>query len=441
MNLAESGSHPIAIPTPGQVEYQRKRTLGIFCHFGINTFYGKEWSDGTLDPVAFNPVDLDCRQWAATAKQAGASHIILTAKHHDGFCLWPTSTTDYSVRSTPWRDGNGDVVADLAHACREFGLGLGLYLSPWDRHEASWESDPKAYDALYLRQLTELRMQYAPPVEVWFDGARSERHRYDWDAIMTVVEAHQPQAMIFNMGRPTIRWVGNEDGLAADPCWYTVDATEKSMYSDDREGLADGGWYLPPECDVAIRRNWFWQPDDADSLKSLSHLMAIWYRSVGVGANLLLNVPPDRRGLLDPFDRNRLLEFANVLHEHFRHPHLAKLAHDDKGVTATFVNPVRIDHLILREAIENGQRIGAHRIRDIESGRVLVDRAGTVGSQRVHPFPEVTTDRIRIELDDPAARLVAVEGYRAGVSMIPELEEQPAFMNEKVDARSHSDRA
>ena len=425
--------------TPAQLAYQRERSFGIFCHFGINTFYGKEWSDGTLDPAGFNPSALDCRQWASIAKEAGASHIILTAKHHDGFCLWPTATTDYSVRSSPWRDGEGDVVAELAEACRDAGLGLGLYLSPWDRHEASWATDQPAYDAFYLRQLTELCSQYGPLVELWFDGAGSEDHPYDWDAIMTVVETHQPEAMIFNMGRPTIRWVGNEDGLASDPCWYTVDATAKSIYTDQPEGLPGGGWYLPPECDVAIRRHWFWQPDDLSTLKSVNHLLAIWYRSIGLGANLLLNVPPDRRGLIDDHDRARLLDFATTVRDRFAHPIPATIDRDGARITATFAEPVTFDHLILREAIEDGQRIGRHRVLDAETGRVLVEHAGTIGCQRVHAFPAVTTAAITIELDTEDGRLAAVDAYRTGVERIPELEDQPRFMNEKIDARpTHS---
>ena len=242
-----------AIPTPAQLHYQQEHAFALFLHFGINTFYGKEWSDGTLDPAGFNPTELDTRQWVDTAKEAGAAHVILTAKHHDGFCLWQTDTTDYSVASSPWKDGKGDVVAELAEACRDAGLGLGLYLSPWDRHEESWETDHAAYDAFYLRQLEELTTRYGPIYELWFDGAGSEQHPYDWDAIMDVIDRNQPGAMVFNMGRPTVRWVGNEDGLASDPCWYTVSETEKSMYTDAREGLPGGGWYLPPECDVSIR--------------------------------------------------------------------------------------------------------------------------------------------------------------------------------------------
>jgi len=428
-------------PTPGQLAWQRERSFAIFCHFGINTFNGKEWSDGSLPAASFAPTALDCRQWARTAREAGASHIILTAKHHDGFCLWPTATTDYSVASSPWKDGAGDVVGELAEACREEGIGLGLYLSPWDRHDPSWEHDHAAYDALYLRQLTELCTGYGPLVEVWFDGAGSEQHPYDWDAIMAVVEEHQPDAMIFNMGCPTIRWVGNEDGLAADPCWYTVDATAKSIYTDDKAGLPGGGWYLPPECDVAIRRHWFWQPDDLHTLKSVQHLEAIWYRSVGLGANLLLNVPPDRRGLLDDDDRVRLLAFAASIRERFAHPVAGSIAQEGHRISVTFSEAIAFDHLVLREAIEDGQRIGSHRITNLRNGRTIVDGAFTVGSQRVHAFPATTTGAIVIEIDDPAGRLISVEAHRTGVEAAPALEEQPAFMNEKVDARPHPDGA
>lgn len=202
-------------PTPQQLAWQLDG-FGLFLHFGVNTFNGEEWSDGTLDPATFDPTGLDASQWARTARAAGAKYVVLTAKHHDGFCLWPTATTTYSVASSPWREGRGDVVAELAEACRGADLGLGLYLSPWDRNAHCYD-DPAAYDDFYLRQLTELCTRYGPLYELWFDGAGSEGRTYDWDAIMAVVDQHQPDAMVFNMGRPTIRWAGNEDGLAEDP--------------------------------------------------------------------------------------------------------------------------------------------------------------------------------------------------------------------------------
>lgn len=268
-------------PTPAQLAWQRDG-FGLFLHFGINTFNGREWSDGTLDPTSFDPTSLDTRQWVRTAVAAGARYVVLTAKHHDGFCLWPTATTTYSVASSPWRDGRGDVVAELAEACREADIGLGLYLSPWDRNAPCYE-DPEAYDAFYLEQLTELCTRYGPLYELWFDGAGSEGRTYDWEAVTALISEHQPDAMVFNMGAPTIRWIGNEDGLASDPCRYTVDSTGISIY-DDGAALLGRARYLPPECDVPIRGHWFWQPDDLHTLKSREHLLAIWYRSLGLGA-------------------------------------------------------------------------------------------------------------------------------------------------------------
>jgi alpha-L-fucosidase len=415
-----------ARPSADQLNWQRNHQLGMFCHFGINTFYDKEWSDGTLDPAGFNPTALDCAQWVDAAVKAGFAHVILTAKHHDGFCLWPTATTDYSVRSSPWKDGTGDVVSELAAACRAAGIGLGLYLSPWDRHQESWKTDHAAYDALYLAQLTELCTNYGDLVEVWFDGAGSESHPYDWPAIMQVVHRHQPHALVFNMGSPTIRWVGNEDGLASDPCWYTVNSTHKSILDDTTDAIG-GPAYLPPECDVAIRRHWFWHEDDTATLKSRQHLEAIWYRSVGLGANLLLNVPPDNRGLLDDRDRSRLVEFGETIRDRFADPVTGTITSDGSRRIVQFSDSVTFDHLWIEEAIEDGQRIRQHRVLDARTGQVLVDGVYTVGSQRVHAFPRVTTDAIVIEVDDPLATLSRVDAFLTGTETLPPLEDQPAF--------------
>jgi alpha-L-fucosidase len=423
---------PSARPTLAQLHYQRDHAFGLFLHFGVNTFFGKEWSDGTLDPAGFNPAALDCRQWVEVAKAAGAAHVILTAKHHDGFCLWPTATTAYSVASSPWRGGRGDVVAELAAACADQGIELGLYLSPWDRHEPSWEDDHAAYDALYLRQLEELTTRYGALCELWFDGAGSERHPYDWDAIMAACARNQPDAMIFNMGCPTIRWVGNEDGLASDPVWYTVADTAKSISTDAREGLVGAGSYLPPECDVSIRRGWFWHPGEQHTLKSVGHLEAIWYRSIGLGANLLLNVPPDRRGRIDDADRDRLLAFADRIRDRFAHPRPATLACGARGWAATWPEPIALDHLVLEEEVAAGQRIGRHRVIDTASGRVLAE-GGTIGVRRVHAFPGATTSGIIVETDAADAALLRVEAHLTGVEAIPALEEQPPFPADRVD--------
>lgn len=419
-------------PSPGQLAYQRAHRFGVFCHFGINTFHGRDRSDGTLPAASFDPGSLDCRQWARAVNEAGARHIILTAKHHDGFCLWPTATTDYSVRSAPWRSGQGDVVAELAHACAEFGLGLGLYLSPWDRHEPSWGDDYAAYDRFYLRQLEELCANYGDLFELWFDEAGSEQHPYDWPSIMALIHRLQPRAMIFNMGAPTVRWVGNEDGLASDPCWYAVDATQRSIYDDGVDALTGGAQYLPPECDIAIRRPWFWHDDDVDTLKSRQHLEAIWYRSVGLGANLLLDVPPDTRGLIDERDRERLVEFGQGIRDRLAQRVHGSITREDDRFTVTFPTPITFDHLVLEEAIERGQRIRRHRVLG-DAGNVIVDGVGTVGSQRVHAFPKITTGRLIVEVDDRLAEIARVSAHLTGVESAPGLEDQPPFQRDKID--------
>lgn len=399
----------IAQPTAGQLKWQALE-FGMFCHFGINTFYGKEWSDGTLDPAGFNPARFDARQWVAAAREAGVCYLILTAKHHDGFCLWPTATTRYSVASAPWRGGAGDVVAEVAAACRAAGLPFGLYLSPWDRNAACY-ADPPAYDAFYTRQLEELCTGYGPLVELWFDGAGSEGRVYDWERIMAVVERHQPEAMVFNMGRPTIRWIGNEDGLAADPCLYAV--------NDAGAPALAGSRYCPPECDVPIRRNWFWQPDDLSTLKSLEHLLAIYYRSIGLGAGLLLNVPPDRAGLLDPHDVARLGELAAEVRRRFADPLPGRVQRTGDGYDIDLGATRSIDHLVIEEDIAGGQFVDGFAV--YAEGRVAPLATGrTLGRKRILVFPVIETRRLRVQLNGVAGRLVAVTAYRTGHERAPE---------------------
>ncbi|MDR6866634.1 alpha-L-fucosidase [Microbacterium resistens] len=376
-------------PTPAQLRWQRAG-LGMFVHFGVNTFAGREWSDGSLPPSIFDPSALDAEQWARAAVSLGAASVVLTAKHHDGFCLWPTRTTDYSVASSPWRGGAGDVVGELAKACAAHGLGLGLYLSPWDRHAPEYD-DPERYDDLYAAQLTELMTGYGDLVEVWFDGAGSEGRVYDWPRYMEIVRRHQPDAMIFNMGEPTIRWIGNEDGLAADPVDYTADSVPLSQYVTGAASLPTR-IYLPPECDVSIRRGWFWHEDEEP--KGLDHLLAIHLASIGLGANLLLNVPPSRSGLIDERDLRRIGEFRRELDARFGAPVATRLTPRGPGVwDAVLPWPVEAGHLELREALEQGQRATAHEVRngvegDMDGEGALLARGGSIGVRRIHPLSE-----------------------------------------------------
>lgn len=371
----------------------------MFCHFGMNTFCDREWGEGTDSPEKFRPSELDARQWVSTARQAGMKYFILTAKHHDGFCLWPTATTDYSVASSPWKDGKGDIVRECAEACREEGIGFGLYLSPWDRHEPRY-ADPAAYDDFYADQLEELLTGYGPLVEIWFDGAGSEGHTYDWERIMRIVHTHQPEAMVFNMGAPTIRWVGNEDGVAPYPCWNTAEAARLSMFTtESADWLPSTPKWVPAECDVPIRKHqWFWHPDADDRLHSLEHLLDIYYRSVGHGCNLLLNVAPDDRGLLPDSDVRRVLELGAEVRRRFDAP-IARTSGTGNELVLPLEGETAIDHLVLMEDIRLGERIREYVVDALRDGQwVEIARGSAVGHKKIDAFPPVAASAVRLRV-------------------------------------------
>lgn len=412
---ALSTAPAVLAPTPAQLAWQ-KDGLGVFFHVGVNTFAGKEWSDGTLAPDTFDPSDLDADQWVRTARDLGAKYVVLTAKHHDGFCLWPTATTAYSVASSPWKDGGGDVVAEVVDACRRHGMKLGLYLSPWDRNAPQYE-DPETYDEFYLAQLRELCTNYGELHELWFDGAGSAGREYAWDRIGDVIAELQPTAMVFNMGPATIRWVGNEDGLAADPVEYVTTSTDLNNYDEDVIETGEAV-YLPPECDVSLRKGWFWQPGEEP--KSLSHLLAIHDRSIGLGANLLLNIPPDRRGRLDEADVERVRELAEALQQRFGDPVEAVLETGGAGaVRAQFPAGTTFDHVEIHEALEEGQRVAAHRVL-LEDGTVLAT-GGSIGVRRIHRLETpVQSDSLVVEVDGPGAVIESVAVHDAGDAPTPD---------------------
>lgn len=412
---ALSTAPAVLAPTPAQLAWQ-KDGLGVFFHVGVNTFAGKEWSDGTLAPDTFDPSDLDADQWVRTAQDLGAKYVVLTAKHHDGFCLWPTATTAYSVASSPWKDGGGDVVAEVVDACRRHGMKLGLYLSPWDRNAPQYE-DPETYDEFYLAQLRELCTNYGELHELWFDGAGSAGREYAWDRIGEVIAELQPTAMVFNMGPATIRWVGNEDGLAADPVEYVTTSTDLNNYDEDVIETGEAV-YLPPECDVSLRKGWFWQPGEEP--KSLSHLLAIHDRSIGLGANLLLNIPPDRRGRLDDADVERVRELAEALQQRFGDPVEAVLETGGAGaVRAQLPAGTTFDHVEIHEALEEGQRVAAHRVL-LEDGTVLAT-GGSIGVRRIHRLETpVQSDSLVVEVDGPGAVIESVAVHDAGDAPTPD---------------------
>ncbi|WP_127589960.1 alpha-L-fucosidase [Paenibacillus lautus] len=388
----------LAKPSPQQLAWQDME-LGMFCHFGMNTFCDQEWGDGTDSAEIFNPEQLDARQWARTAKRAGFKYLVLTAKHHDGFCLWPTKTTDYSVKSSPWKGGKGDVVREVADACREEGLQFGLYLSPWDRHEPCYP-DKEAYDDFYAEQLTELLTGYGPLVEVWFDGAGSQGREYDWNRIIGLIDKYQPDAMVFNMGRPTIRWVGNEDGVAPYPCWNTATTAKESMFTSDMMTWMEGtpAW-VPAECDVPIRKlHWFWHPGDEASLRSLEEVLDIYYRSVGHGATLLLNISPDNRGLLPEVDVERVIEFGDEIRRRFGQP-VGQTSGEGTELLLKLEYIQPVNHVIIMEDIAHGERVREYVLEAFSHGewKELV-RGSAIGHKKIDRFDTVETDQLRVSI-------------------------------------------
>ncbi|MCD6360684.1 MAG: alpha-L-fucosidase [Armatimonadetes bacterium] len=385
--------HPI--PSPKQLAWQEMQ-FGMFCHFGPNTFADQEWGEGDDDPAVFNPTDLSPDQWASVAADAGMKYLVVTTKHHDGFCLWPTDTTDYSVASSPC---DADVIELVAQACRDRGLKLGLYCSPWDRHEPRYDDAP-AYDRHFAAQWTELLTRYGEVSYVWLDGAGSQGHVYDWELIIGTIREHAPEACIFSMGEPDVRWVGNEDGLAPDPCWNVVETPHRAnndhFLPDYRESFPH---WLPAECDARIRANWFWHDHDLPTLKSLERLVHMYYNSVGRGCNLLLNVAPDTRGLLPESDVDRLVELAAELRRRFGSP-LGEAVGPAERLQVDFDRPTPVNHAIIREDIAQGERVRQFRVMAQLKGRWEGVHVGTaIGAQRIVEFPTVVADAVAVHVD------------------------------------------
>lgn len=410
-------TNALPVPSRAQLRWQDWE-LGMFCHFGINTFTGNEWGDGTDSPALFNPSAFDARQWADVAVRAGFKYLILTAKHHDGFCLWPTRTTDYSVKSSPWRNGEGDVVREVADACRDAGIGFGIYLSPWDRHEPCY-TDKEAYDDFYAEQLEELLTGYGPLVEVWFDGAGSEGRAYDWRRIIGLVERHHPEAMRFNMGVPTIRWVGNEDGVAPYPCWNAASEARTSMFTKDMlTWLPETPRWVPAECDVPIRkRSWFWHEGGERNLYTDDELIDIYYRSVGHGCNLLMNLAPDDRGLIPDADAQAAIRLFDEMRRRFGRP-LAEWSGGAGGYETllAFDGPLRFDHAIIAEDLSYGERVRSYVLEALaeDGGWAELARGSAIGYKKIDEFQAVSAIAVRLRVLEadasPMIRSLAVYG-------------------------------
>lgn len=403
-------------PSPQQVMWQDME-FGVLIHFGPNTFMDREWGDGTAGPSVFNPSSFDPEQWALAAKSAGAKYLIMVAKHHDGFCLWPSRYTDYSVKRSPWMNGKGDAVRMAAEAARKHGLKFGIYLSPWDRHEPAYKDNHK-YDEYYRNQLRELATRYGELVEFWLDGAGSEGHVYDFDSYVKELRTYQPNTLLFAdvgfLSYADIRWVGNEEGFAPVDNWNVV----------DRLGYLR---WRPVEADTPLRKaHWFWHPDDEKSLNSTTELLDIYHKTVGRGAQLVLGLAPDKRGLLPESDVARLKEFGDTLRRIYSRNLVTGVSPALDGDPDTFAmdvpglhyamvhswseTPITFDRTVTMEWLNAGQRIQKYAIEVSNDGRMWtrVAEGSSVGHRKIDIFPRVTSKGVRLHIlsatDTPAIR-------------------------------------
>lgn len=411
-------------PSPRQLRHHAREFYG-FLHFTVNTFTDKEWGYGDESPAIFNPTDFDADAVAEAAREGGMAGLILTCKHHDGFCLWPSAHTEHSVKNSPWRNGKGDVVREISDACGRAGLEFGVYLSPWDRNHPAYAAP--AYLDYYRAQLRELLTGYGPIFEVWFDGANGgdgyygganekraidNRTYYDWENTWKIVRELQPDAVMFSDAGPDIRWVGNEEGVAGDPCWATLNTEGIAPGQADaallNSGERNGTVWLPAECDVSIRPGWFYHAHEDDKVRSPQNLADLYFKSVGRGASFLLNLPPDRRGRIHENDVDSLQSFRAHLDATFEHNMAAHavLTPSETGREILLTLPERrtFNVIRLREDLPQGQRVSGFGVDVQEEETWLEVGAGqSIGSCRLLRIPTVAADRIRIRITEAAA--------------------------------------
>lgn len=451
-----------ALPSPQQLDWH-KMEYYAFVHFNMNTFTDIEWGLGGESSELFNPTELDTRQWARVAKEAGMKAIILTAKHHDGFCLWPSEYTEHSVKNSPWKNGAGDVIKELAAACKEYGLKMGLYLSPWDRNHKDYGTPE--YITYYRNQLKELLTNYGDVFELWVDGANGgdgyygganetrnvdRTTYYDWDNTFALARELQPRIVTFSDGGPEVRWVGNENGFANATNWAPLRRAEFAPGVADSKQLGtgheDGTHWVPAECDVSIRPGWYYHQSQDDQVKSLDHLLDIYYKSVGRNGNLLLNLPVDRRGLVHENDVKALMELRKTLDETFAN----NLAHgkdinasntrgsqyeagngmdgnlatywatNDKTIQSTleidFKEETTFNRLILQEYIALGQRIKSFKVEALVNGNYeTIATETTIGYKRILRLPDTHAAKLKITfLEAKASPTISnIEVYQA----------------------------
>ena len=413
------------VPTAQQLEWQQME-FTAFLHFGMNTFTGNEWGHGTDSPALFNPSELDCEQWVKALKDGGFKMALITAKHHDGFCLWQTETTEYSVKNSPWKDGKGDVVRELRDACEKYGMKFGVYLSPWDRNAPSYGDSP-AYNKFFIAQLTELLTNYGEVHEVWFDGACAEgpngkKQEYDWTAILAKIRELQPKAVTAIMG-DDVRWVGNEGGLGRETEWsatvippgsYThkkaakealgLEEMSKDLGSRELVAKAQEVYWYPSEVDVSIRPGWFYHAEQDGQVRSLANLVNIYYRSVGCNSVLLLNIPPDRRGLIHEIDVQRIKELSEYINKTFATNYVEKGKQDwaaQVGESKEYdVKPgAMVNTFLIQEDITKGQRVEDFLVEVYSNGAWQYATEGTtIGYKRLLRFSDCQPEKVRVTI-------------------------------------------
>ncbi len=447
------------VPSEDQLRWQDME-MYAFIHYSLNTYTDQEWGFGDEDPALFNPSDLDCRQWARVCKQAGMKGIIFTAKHHCGFCMWPSAYTEYSVKNAPWKDGKGDVVRELADACREEGLKFAVYLSPWDRNHA--EYGRPEYVTYFRNQLRELLTDYGDIFEVWFDGANggdgwyggaNETRRidgktyYGWAETFRMIRELQPNAVIWNDGgdRGDLRWVGTEAGNVGETNWSLMPATGDTSYPMLHYGVEDGDVWCPGETNTSIRPGWFYHETENAHVKSLSKLMDTYYKSVGRNSTLLLNFPVAPNGRIHPTDSLRGIAFKKMIDEVFRDnlADKARVVRKDTVTTLVFKRPVSFNRFLAEEDIALGQRVKKFSLEAFVNGtwQPLTDELAeqgdgltTIGHRRIICFPTVTATKLRFTVTDAKARPVI---KKIGLYLAPELTADIPDSGEKKSSALH----
>ncbi|NCI46639.1 alpha-L-fucosidase [Sediminibacterium soli] len=441
------------LPTKQQLQWHEKEFY-LFVHFGPNTFTEKEWGDGKEDPSAFNPSGLDCAQWVRIARQAGAKGIILTAKHHDGFCLWPSKHSTHTVRESKWMNGKGDVVKALSEACKKAGLEMGIYISPWDRNHPDYGTP--AYNDVYIATMKELLTQYGKYFELWWDGANGEgpngkKQVYDFRRFQDSALKWQPQLVIFSDIGPHIRWCGNERGFIGNTNWNLLDTAgfQRGHGAPPTDTLNRGNVYgknwIPAEADVSIRPGWFYHASEDSKVKSAEALFNLYLHSVGNGGNLLLNVPPDRSGRFHAADSAALVNFrklreqafakdllsgaavhttdrnkSNLKHitDHRNNTYWAAEAESNAGLSFTLPARQKINAVALEEMISLGQRVISFTI-EAEANGVFrkVFEGTTIGRKKIAVFPETETKQLRVTFTGAKAAPVirGISAYHFGM--------------------------